>query len=85
MDKNNEYTLDKILIINFVDCLFERFFSFFYLNNFRCLKVLEVSRAIVLPSLVREKEVLGSPVINFLFRRVLMGRSSFRESGHSGS
>ena len=47
------------------------FFIFFYLNNFLCLKDLEVSRAIFLPSLVKENEVLGLPVISFLFLRVL--------------
>ena len=55
-----------------------------YLNNFLWRKDLEVSMAIFFPSLVRKKEVLGSPVINFLFLRVRRGRSSFRESGHSG-
>jgi len=34
--------------------------------------------------LVKEKEVLGLPVISFLFRRVLNWRSSFKESGHWG-
>jgi len=58
--------------------------EFFHLNSFLCLKVLAVSRAIFLPSLVKEKEVLGSPLINFLFRRVLNWRSSLRESGHWG-
>ena len=38
----------------------------FYLNNFLWRKVFEVSRAIFLPSLVKEKEVLGPPKINFL-------------------
>ena len=40
--------------------------------------------AIFLPSFVREKYAFGLPVINFLFLRVRRGRSSFRESGHSG-
>ena len=43
-----------------------------------------VSRAIFLPSLVKENAVFGSPFINFLFRRVLSWRSSLRESGHWG-
>ncbi len=40
--------------------------------------------AIFLPSLVKEKEVLGSPEINFLFLKVLSRRSNLRESGHWG-
>ena len=40
--------------------------------------------AIFLPSFVIQKYVFGLPVINFLFLRVRRGRSSFRESGHSG-
>ena len=43
-----------------------------------------VSSAIFFPSLVKVKKVFGLPVINFLFLRVRRGRSSFRESGHSG-
>jgi len=40
--------------------------------------------AILLPVLVKEKEVFGSPEINFLFLRVLSWRSNLRESGHWG-
>ena len=38
--------------------------------------------AIFWPALVRVKRVLGSPFINFLFLKVLKGRSIFRESGN---
>ena len=34
------------------------------------------------PFLVKEKNVLGVPIINPLFRRVLKERSNLRESGH---
>src|SRR4030042_6705091 len=55
-----------------------------YLNNFLWRKVLAVSIAIVLPVLVTEKKVFGSPLISFLCLKVLKGRSNFRESGQGG-